>query len=78
MDINYLLVYASSAIGLSAGLMFIVYLLSTPGLWKRAAPQQNIRAGSRRPVRISGHMVRRGKLSFNPIIGCAMPFYVEL
>jgi len=77
MDINYLLVYASSAIGLSAGLMFIVYLLSTPGFWKQA-PQQNIRAGNRRTGRISGHMVRRGKLSFNPIIGCAMPFYVEL
>ena len=76
MDINYFLVYASSAIGLSAGLMFIVYLLSTPSLWKQAP--QNIRAGSRRTGRISGHMVRRGKLSFNPIIGCARPFYVEL
>lgn len=78
MDINYFLVYASSAIGVSAGLMFIVYLLSTPGLWKQAAQQQNIRAGSRRTGRVSGHMVRRGKFSFNPIIGCAMPFYVEL
>lgn len=77
MDINYFLVFASSAIGLSAGLMFIVYLLSTTSLWKQAA-QQNIRAGIRRSPRISGHMVRRGKLSFNPIIGCAMPFYVEL
>jgi hypothetical protein len=57
--------------------MFIVYLLSTPSFWKPAA-HQNIRAGSRRAGRISGHMVRRGKLSFNPIIGCAMPFYVEL
>lgn len=77
MDINYLLVYAFSAIGLSAGLMFIVYLLSTPGLWKQAA-RQNLRAGSQHAGRVSGHMVRRGKLSFNPIIGCAMPFYVEL
>lgn len=77
MDINYLLVYASSAIGLSAGLMFIVYLLSTPGLWKQS-PRQNVRAGRGRAGRVSGHMARRGKLSFNPIIGCAMPFYVEL
>jgi len=77
MDINYFLVCASSAIGVSAGLMFIVYLLSTPGLWKQAA-QRNIRAGSRRTGRVSGHMARRGKFSFNPIIGCAMPFYVEL
>jgi hypothetical protein len=77
MDINYLLVYASSAIGLSAGLMFVVYLLSKPGFWKQAA-RQNIRAGNPRAGRISGNMVRRGKLSFNPIIGCAMPFYVEL
>jgi hypothetical protein len=77
MDINYLLICASSAIGLSAGLMLIVYLLSTPGLWKQAAGQ-DLRTASRRTGRVSGHLARRGKLSFNPIIGCAMPFYVEL
>jgi hypothetical protein len=57
--------------------MFIVYLFSTPGFWKQAA-HQNIRAGSRRTGLVSRPMARRGKLSFNPIIGCAMPFYVEL
>jgi hypothetical protein len=77
MDINYFLVFASSAIALSAGLMFIVYLFSTPSLWKQAA-RQNVRADDRRTGRISRPMARRGKLSFNPIIGCAMPFYVEL
>lgn len=76
MDINYFLVCASSAVGLSAGLIFIVNL--TAARLSKHAAQQNARAGSQRPERRPAHMVRRGKISFNPIIGCAMPFYVEL
>lgn len=76
MDMNYLLFYASSATAVSAGLLLIAYLFTKPGLWRNSAPQARTR--SDRTTGISGHMVRRGKLNFNPIIGCAMPYYSKL
>lgn len=62
MEIIYLAASASLAMGSAASLVLIIYLsLHLPGMREKA-------------VRLAE---RRGKITLNPIIICAMPFYGE-